>query len=398
MTASVADRIRVEERAGSGAWSIPWPLYAVVLASTCIVVGLIWDVSWHRTVGRDTFWTLAHVLEQLAAVIAGLSCGWLVLKTTFAGSPEQKAQSVRFWRFFQAPIGAWVCIWGTLMMITSAPFDNWWHNAYGLDVKIISPPHMILAWGMIGIQIGAMLMTLSAQNRASDEDQKLYSMMYAFAAGILITMIATVIQEDASVGNQMHSSKFYMITAWTIPIFLIGLSRASHLRWPATAITLIYSAITLVMMWILQAFAATPKLAPIYNPVTHMVPPAFPLLLVVPAVAVDLLMGRYGRRNDWKLALMIGVTWVAVMVAVHWFWARFLLSPAADNFIIGANQWSYDARLGPWTHQYWNRDVDAAGNWSPLGFARGIGIAMILGVVASRISLFWGNGMSKVKR
>ncbi len=398
MTASVADRIRVEERAGSGAWSIPWPLYAVVLASTCIVVGLIWDVSWHRTVGRDTFWTLAHVLEQLAAVIAGLSCGWLVLKTTFAGSPEQKAQSVRFWRFFQAPIGAWVCIWGALMMITSAPFDNWWHNAYGLDVKIISPPHMILAWGMIGIQIGAMLMTLSAQNRASDEDQKLYSMMYAFAAGILITMIATVIQEDASVGNQMHSSKFYMITAWTIPIFLIGLSRASHLRWPATAITLIYSAITLVMMWILQAFAATPKLAPIYNPVTHMVPPAFPLLLVVPAVAVDLLMGRYGRRNDWKLALMIGVTWVAVMVAVHWFWARFLLSPAADNYIIGANQWSYNARLGPWTHQYWNRDVDAAGNWSPLGFARGIGIAMILGVVASRISLFWGNGMSKVKR
>jgi hypothetical protein len=398
VTASVADRIRVEERARSGAWSIPWPLYAVVLASTCIVVGLIWDVSWHRTVGRDTFWTLAHVLEQLAAVIAGLSCGWLVLKTTLAGSPEQMAQSVRFWKFFQGPIGAWVCIWGTLMMITSAPFDNWWHNAYGLDVKIISPPHMILAWGMIGIEVGAILMTLSAQNRASDEDQKLYSMMYAFAGGILITMIATVIQEDASVGNQMHGAKFYQITAWTIPIFLIGLARASHLRWPATTIALIYSAITLAMMWILQAFAATPKLAPIYNPVTHMVPPAFPLLLVVPAVAVDLLMRRYGRRSDWRLAAMIGVTWVVAMVGVHWFWAQFLLSPAAENYIIGANQWSYDARLGPWTHQYWNRDVDSAGNWSLLGFAKGIGIAMILGVAASRISLFWGNGMSKVKR
>ena len=30
-------------------------------------------------------------------------------------------------------------------MLTSAPFDNWWHDAYGLDVKIISPPHMFLA-------------------------------------------------------------------------------------------------------------------------------------------------------------------------------------------------------------------------------------------------------------
>ena len=398
MTASVAHRIAVDARARAGAWAIPWPLYAVVLASTCIVVGLIWDVSWHRTVGRDTFWTLAHVLEQLAAVIAGLSCGWLVLKTTFSGSPAERAQSVRFWRFFYGPIGAWVCIWGTLMMITSAPFDDWWHNAYGLDVKIISPPHMILAGGMIGIQIGAMLMTLSAQNRASEEDQRLYSMMHAFAAGILITMIATVIQENASVGNHMHAATFYQITAWTIPIFLIGLSRASHLRWPATTITAIYSAITLIMMWVLQLFPATPKLAPIYNPVTHMVPPAFPLLLIVPAVAVDLLMRKYGRRNDWRLAAMIGVTWVALMVAVHWFWAQFLLSPAAENFIIGANQWSYNARLGPWTHEFWGLDVDPNGKWSPLGFARGIGIAMILAIVASRISLFFGNGMAKVRR
>jgi hypothetical protein len=388
----------VRERARSGAWTIPWPLYAVVLASTCIVVGLIWDVSWHRTVGRDTFWTLAHVLEQLAAVIAGLSCGYLVLRTTFAGTAAEKAASVRFWRYFYGPLGAWVCIWGTLMMITSAPFDNWWHNAYGLDVKIISPPHMILAWGMIGIQIGAMLMTLSAQNRSSSEDQTLFSMMHAYTAGILITMVATVVQEDASVGNHMHGSKFYIITAWVIPLFLIGMSRASRLRWPATTITAIYSIITLAMSWILQLFAATPKLAPIYNPVTHMVPPSFPLLIIIPAIAVDLLMRRWDRKNDWTLSLAIGVTWVAIMVAVHWFWAEFLLSPAARNFFIGSDQWSYNARLGDWRYHYWTLETDAAGRWQPARFARGIGVAMVVGVIASRISLALGNGMAKVRR
>jgi hypothetical protein len=398
VTVSVAENVVVGSRARAAAWSIPWVLYAVVLASTCIIVGLIWDVSWHRTVGRDTFWTLAHVLEQLAAVIAGLSCGFLVLRTTFAGTPAEKAGSVRFWRYFYGPLGAWVCIWGTLMMITSAPFDNWWHNAYGLDVKIISPPHMILASGMIGIQIGAMLMTLSAQNRASADDQKLYSMMHAYAAGILITMVATVIQEDASVGNQMHGSKFYAITAWTIPLFLIGLSRASRLKWPATTITGIYSLITLAMSWILQLFPATPKLAPIYNPVTHMVPPAFPLLIIIPAIAVDLLMRRFGRGKDWRLSVALGVTWVVVMVGVHWFWAYFLLSPAARNFFIGADQWSYNARLGEWRYRFWALDVDASGKWMPLGFAKGIGFAMILSIVASRVSLFLGSGMSKVKR
>lgn len=398
MTTTFVERAAVESHARSRAWSIPWPLYAVVLASTCIVVGLIWDVSWHRTVGRDTFWTLAHVLEQAAAVIAGLSCGYLVLKTTFAGTAEEKAGSVRFWRFFYGPLGAWVCIWGTLMMITSAPFDNWWHNAYGLDVKIISPPHMVLAWGMIGIQIGAMLMALSAQNRAAPEDERLYSVVHAYAAGILITMIATVIQEDASVGNHMHGSKFYIITGWTIPLFLVGLSRASRLRWPATTITAIYSGITLAMSWTLQLFEATPKLAPIYNPLTHMVPPAFPLLIIIPAVAVDLLARRFGRSRDWKLAVAVGVTWVAIMVAVHWFWAEFLLSPAARNYFFGADQWSYNDTLGDWRYRFWTLDTDAAGKWSPLRFAKGIGIAMLASIAASRLSLFVGNGMAKVKR
>jgi hypothetical protein len=88
-------------------------------------------------VGRDTFWTLPHLEEQLGATLTRVSCGWLVLRTTFFGTPAKRASTVRFWGF-SGPLGAWVCIWGTLLMITSAPFDDWWHNAYGLDVKIAS--------------------------------------------------------------------------------------------------------------------------------------------------------------------------------------------------------------------------------------------------------------------
>src|SRR6266511_5217867 len=143
-----------------------WPLTSVLVSSVGIVVGILWDISWHKTVGRDTFWTLPHLLEQLGAIVAGVSCGWLVLHTTFAGSARQRAESVRFWGF-RGPLGAWVTIWGTLVMITSAPFDNWWHNAYGLDVKIMSPPHMVLALGMISVVVGGMLLVLAAQNRAT---------------------------------------------------------------------------------------------------------------------------------------------------------------------------------------------------------------------------------------
>ena len=321
-----------------------------------------------------------------------------MLRTTFAGSVEERARSVRFWRYFHGPLGAWVCIWGTLMMITSAPFDNWWHNAYGLDVKIISPPHTVLASGMIAIQIGAILMTVAAQNRSDTEDQHVYRMMYAYAAGILLTMLITVIQEEASVGNHMHSSRFYIITGWVIPLFLIGLARASRLKWPATTITAIYMIISLAMIWILQLFEATPMLAPIYNPVTHMVPPPFPLLVIFPAMAVDVIMRRFGRGHDWKLAAVLAVIWVATMLAVHWFWADFLVSPYARNFFFAADQWSYNDRLGPWRYEFWNLDVNGAGKWSPLLFLKGLGIAVLVSMIATRISLLLGSGLARVKR
>jgi hypothetical protein len=66
----------------------------------------------------------------------------------------------------RGPLGAWVCAWGALAMVTSAPFDNWWHDAYGLDVKILSPPHTVLALGMFAIVIGALLLVLREQNLA----------------------------------------------------------------------------------------------------------------------------------------------------------------------------------------------------------------------------------------
>ena len=79
-----------------------WTIYAVLFASASIVIGLVWDISWHRTIGRDTFWAPPHMLQQAGAIIAGLSCGYLALSTTFAGSYADRNQSVRFWKFFQA--------------------------------------------------------------------------------------------------------------------------------------------------------------------------------------------------------------------------------------------------------------------------------------------------------
>src|SRR5690349_8812669 len=112
MIAPAAVTVPRAERAAA----LPWTLSAMLFGSTSIVVGLIWDISWHMTIGRDTFWTPAHMATYLGGVLAGISGGWLALKTTFAGTPEERDTAVRFWGF-RAPLGAWIAIWGAFAML-----------------------------------------------------------------------------------------------------------------------------------------------------------------------------------------------------------------------------------------------------------------------------------------
>jgi hypothetical protein len=389
-------------QAGTGATAatagIPRPLLAVLLGSLATAIGILWDISWHKTIGRDSFWTPAHVLEQLGAIIAGVSCGWLVLHTTFAGTPDQRAASVRFWGF-RGPLGAWVTIWGTFVMLTSAPFDNWWHNAYGLDVKIVSPPHMVLAVGIISVEVGAMLLVLAAQNRATDPRQvKRLAWAFAFAGGLLLVMVGTMLSEYCSRANDMHRPLFYQVAGAAFPIFLAALARSGRLRYPATVTAALYMGIICLTIWTLQLFPAQAKLAPIYNAVTHMIPPEFPLLLVLPALAIDRLVQRFGRGHDWLLSAATGISFLAVLFVVQWFFGEFLLSPAARNFFFAADQWPYMVKPGPWQYRFWGVPRDAGGNVDVAAMARGLGLASLIAVASARVGLWWGSGMSRVMR
>src|SRR6266849_2490481 len=147
---------------------IPWYLWLGLIASTSAVVGGQWDISWHRSIGRDTFWTPAHMLIYLCGVLGGIICGYVILATTFQKTSPLREASISMWGF-RGPLGAFICAWGGMTMITSAPFDNWWHAAYGLDVKILSPPHVLLALGMTALRFGTVVLILSEMNRAQGE-------------------------------------------------------------------------------------------------------------------------------------------------------------------------------------------------------------------------------------
>jgi hypothetical protein len=385
--------VGVAERAVERSNSL-WHAYTVVFAATCVMVGVYWDISWHMSIGRDSFWTPAHLLIQVGGLIAGLSSGYVALHTTFRGTDAERAASVSFWGF-RAPLGAWICIWGCGAMLTSAPFDNWWHNAYGLDVRIISPPHAVLAIGIFSICVGAMLLTLAQQNRAEDALRRRLAWVLTGAGGLFIMNFALFLTEYSE-RRMMHSAFFYQVTAAVFPFALTAMSRAIKLRWPATAATAAYTAVMLLLMWIIQLFPATPKLGPIYQHITHMVALSFPLLLIIPAICIDIVMRRFGDRwNNLQLAPIVGLVFVVTFIAVQWPFATFLVtSPLARGLVFNADNFVY--WMSPTYESLTHRFDPPSANASP--FAIQMLIAIVIASISAAAGLVRGQWMTRVQR
>ncbi|HEY6049966.1 MAG TPA: hypothetical protein VIZ58_01880, partial [Thermoanaerobaculia bacterium] len=78
----------------SGGRSLPAAAVAAAAGATSIVVGLLWDISWHRSIGRDTFWTPAHMAIYFGGLLAAAGVAPLILRATAHDGPE-RSSSVR---------------------------------------------------------------------------------------------------------------------------------------------------------------------------------------------------------------------------------------------------------------------------------------------------------------
>ncbi len=325
--------------------SAPWYVWCGVLAITSAAIGGAWDVSWHRSIGRDTFWTPAHMAIYACGVLAAIVCGYLIFATTFSHSAKLKAASVNVLGF-RAPLGAFIAAWGGIAMLTSAPFDNWWHAAYGLDVKIVSPPHTLLILGIRAVAVGVLFLILAAMNRANSsatDSYKSLQRLFLYTGGLIVSgQMFFLIEYTWDV--ELHSVTAYIAMGIALPVVFATLSQASRHRWAATWTAAVYMFFAIAEVLILPLFPASPKLGPVYYPVTHLVPAKFPILIVFPALALDLLWQRTRGWQPWKIAVLSGLLFTAVLVAVEWPFANFLMSKASQNRFFGTIYFDYNSR------------------------------------------------------
>ncbi len=388
-------QIAVEKKAVS----IPLYLYATVLASVSIMIGLVWDISWHTSIGRDGLLSPPHLAIYFGGVLAGIFSGIKVLMVTFSGSKQEKEESNKFWGIFYGSLGALFCIWGAFAMLTSAPFDDWWHNTYGLDVTILSPPHTVLLLGMITIQFGAMITVLSVKNRMEvkgikdDKLSKELKIHFALASGFVITMLFTIASQYLS-RHEMHNTIFYIVSSIIFPLLLVSASRSAPGKWGATSAALVYTIFLALMVWILPLFSAEPLLGPVLNPITNFQAFEFPLLIVFPAVGIDLITQKLGHKNAWLLSLLYGAVFLAVLLAVQWPFGNFLMSESARNWIFGTESWYFGSDPN-WEFRFAYADWQVS---SGVDLVKGLLIAFVVAYLSSRLSIRWGKWMKNVMR
>src|SRR5262249_12531870 len=128
--------------------------------------------------------------------------------------------------------------------------------------------------------------------------------------------------------------------------------------------------------------------------VTHFIPWEFPLLVIVPALAVDLLLQRTAGWRPLARAATAGVVFLAVFAAVQWPFANFLMTPAARNWFFGTAYFDY----GTPARSAYARYVFAPRDATALQFWRGMAIAAAISCVMMWIGLHVGRAMRRVRR
>jgi hypothetical protein len=192
---------------------------------------------------------------------------------------------------------------------------------------------------------------------------------------------------------KLHQATPYIALAIGVPLLFAAFSQASRARWAATATAAVYTVFVLGEILILPLFPAEPKLGPVFNQVTHMVPAKFPILILVPALALDLFWQRAKNWKPWLIAVVSGVLFVAVLSVVEWNFAKFLLSDGSKNRFFGTIYFDYSSRANGYDRlrQFLLPDHGTA-------LYTGLLWAMAYASLSSWIGLLFGRWMRGVQR
>lgn len=338
--------------------------FGLIAASTAMVVGVLWDVSWDGSVGADSFWSPPHMATNFGAAVAG-AVGLLLLPRR--GRRRSRAS-------VGTAVGAGMALWGALAMLGFLILESWWGQAYGVFGERWNPPEIVFTAAATAVLSGTAV-SVAASGAGALAVGWVLGLMLAFAVAATTPL---------GLANLHRTATFWLVACCLYPAILTWAARLRK-GTGATIAASCYGLLVCALIWILPRFGARPVIGPVYEPVEAFLPPSFPLLLVVPALAIDAIVGRV--KSEWMAAFVCGAAFLLVFLPVQWWFASFLLSPASDNWFFagGGRHWPFYVQIGPERSMFWGLEHD------PVSF-----VTLVLGLLAAVISARTGLWLGQI--
>lgn len=183
------------------------PVYGALAAAAGAIslFATYWDDAWHTDIGRDTALIPPHLALYGGVAITGLVVvGWALVVLV-------RTRSIR--TALRQP-GLFLSGLGGAVTLAAAPIDAVWHDRFGRDAVLWSPPHMLVVFASATMAIG-LLAGMRPTKRGIVEA--------ALAALVLGSVMMTVLEYDTDVPQ--FSQTLYLPVLLVSGLFTVAVVR-----------------------------------------------------------------------------------------------------------------------------------------------------------------------------
>jgi len=289
----------LERRTGYAAWSVVGSASGLVLLGIAMV-GLYWDVAWHIDLGRDKEVLSPPHLLILTSLTGLIGVGLLSIVTATVTGADVRLR-----------LGRWRLPWSAILLLAfrigglvAFVLDALWHDAYGVDVTLLSPPHIgLLASGTLSA-VALWLMLAEGRPSAGGLTQLGRALQVMTLASVLIGLSTYQAEYD------------YGVPLFPVVLLPVLVMAAAGLGLTTARLALGRGGAVASALGFLVLRGA---LAPVVGGLGHVMPRT--ALYLPAALAVELAAWRFGTENRLRFALTSGGLLATVGLAGEWAWA-----------------------------------------------------------------------------
>ncbi|MDQ3839694.1 MAG: hypothetical protein M3297_10540 [Thermoproteota archaeon] len=130
--------------------------FLISIGASLQISGSNWDIVWHGVGNVETFFTPPHSVIYSGVALAIGSVAGGIVQAAFKIHQQKKYATWLILLPSSLPLSLKLAAIGCILQLTAGPFDFLWHTQFGFD-GLLSPPHSVLAAGMLTAALGALM-------------------------------------------------------------------------------------------------------------------------------------------------------------------------------------------------------------------------------------------------